>query len=253
VDTWQNLAESDDIKMIRDYFSYEHFYVIYCTFWELDTDHDFLLDRDDLIKYDRHALSRRVIDRIFSEAPARFTSAVPGKMGYEDFIRFLLCDQNRSTHRAIEYWFHLFDLDGNGVITEDELKYFYEEQVQRMEYLNHETIPFPDVMCQMHDMIFPRSDKFQLSDFKRRRRFAGIFFSIFSSLNKFLNFEYRDPVSAKQELFDNPGFSEWDHWCGDEYLRLSMEDGGDLEEEQGSYVDEVFGAKSGQGSGRNNE
>ena len=67
----------DDMKMIRDYFSYEHFYVIYClelsririnqladflenlrhafprgTFWELDSDHDFLLDKDDLLKYD---------------------------------------------------------------------------------------------------------------------------------------------------------------------------------------------------------
>ncbi len=36
-----------DINKINDYFSYEHFYVLYCKFWELDTDHDFLLDRDD--------------------------------------------------------------------------------------------------------------------------------------------------------------------------------------------------------------
>ena len=111
------------------------------TFWELDSDHDFLLDKDDLLKYDgcaplsaatglgeshpqnlrhfpRHALSRRTVDRIFSEVTwkwhpqpwpwvmashgftwhpviragwkgtwkekLRFTSAVPGKMGYED-------------------------------------------------------------------------------------------------------------------------------------------------------------------------
>ncbi|CAJ1423615.1 unnamed protein product [Effrenium voratum] len=52
VETWKQLEEFDDMKMIRDYFSYEHFYVIYCTFWELDSDHDFLLDKDDLLKYD---------------------------------------------------------------------------------------------------------------------------------------------------------------------------------------------------------
>ena len=33
------LDEEDDINKINDYFSYEHFYVIYCKFWELDTDH----------------------------------------------------------------------------------------------------------------------------------------------------------------------------------------------------------------------
>ena len=34
----------EDINKINDYFSYEHFYVIYCRFWELDADHDSLID-----------------------------------------------------------------------------------------------------------------------------------------------------------------------------------------------------------------
>jgi hypothetical protein len=35
----------EDINVVNDYFSYEHFYVLYCKFWELDADHDFLLSR----------------------------------------------------------------------------------------------------------------------------------------------------------------------------------------------------------------
>lgn len=49
------------------YFSYEHFYVIYCKFWELDTDHDFLIDKENLIRYGNHALTYRIVDRIFSQ------------------------------------------------------------------------------------------------------------------------------------------------------------------------------------------
>jgi len=233
-DTWQQLAENDDIKMVREYFSYEQFYVIYCTFWELDSDHDFLLDKDDLLKYDGHALSRRTVDRIFSEIPTKFTTAVPGKMGYEDFIRFLLCDQDRQTDRSMEYWFYLFDLDGDGVISDSEMKYFYEEQVQRMECLNYDTIPFADIMCQMNDMISPEFEgHFRLTDFKKKRKFAGIFFSLFSSLNKFLAFEHRDPFLAKQEQMDNPSFNDWDRWCADEYLRLAMEENEEPEEDAG--------------------
>jgi len=232
IETWKQLAEHDDIKNVRDYFSYEHFYVIYCTFWELDSDHDFLLDKDDLLKYDGHTLSRRAVDRIFSEIPKKFTSAVPGKMGYEDFIRFLLCDQDRQTDRSVEYWFQLFDLDGDGCIRDTEMKYFFEEQVQRMECLNYETISFQDIMCQTNDMIRPKQEGvFRLSDFKRRRRFAGTFFSLFSSLNKFLAFEHRDPFLSKQEQLDNPSFTEWDRWCADEYLRLAMEEGEEPEED----------------------
>lgn len=48
------LEEEDDINQITDYFSYEHFYVIYCKFWELDTDHDLYIDAKDLGRYNDH-------------------------------------------------------------------------------------------------------------------------------------------------------------------------------------------------------
>lgn len=44
------LDAEQDINRVLRYFSYEHFYVIYCKFWELDTDHDFLLERHDLLR-----------------------------------------------------------------------------------------------------------------------------------------------------------------------------------------------------------
>ena len=59
------------------YFSYEHFYVIYCKFWELDTDHDFLIDKENLIKYGNHALTYRIVDRIFSEVGFLLPSLTP--------------------------------------------------------------------------------------------------------------------------------------------------------------------------------
>lgn len=52
------LEEEDDINQITDYFSYEHFYVIYCKFWELDTDHDLYIDPKDLARYNDHGERR---------------------------------------------------------------------------------------------------------------------------------------------------------------------------------------------------
>ena len=34
--TLRLLQDEDDINQVTDFFSYEHFYVIYCKFWELD-------------------------------------------------------------------------------------------------------------------------------------------------------------------------------------------------------------------------
>ena len=47
----RKVCEEADINKIRDYFSYEHFYVLYCIFWDLDgNEHDFLLDKEDFSK-----------------------------------------------------------------------------------------------------------------------------------------------------------------------------------------------------------
>lgn len=43
------------------------------------------------------------------------------------------------------------DLDGDGYLSMYELEYFYEEQLQRMEQLGIETLPFEDCLCQVSD------------------------------------------------------------------------------------------------------
>jgi serine/threonine-protein phosphatase 2A regulatory subunit B'' len=48
----------------------------------LDLDRDFLLSRDDLLKYGGHALTELIIERIFSEDARPFMSGVRGRMGY---------------------------------------------------------------------------------------------------------------------------------------------------------------------------
>jgi serine/threonine-protein phosphatase 2A regulatory subunit B'' len=79
------LDEEEDINKIRDYFSYEHFYVLYCRFWELDNDHDFIIDKEDFARYEGHSLSRKAIDRIFEGHARKFKCTMAGKMSYDDF------------------------------------------------------------------------------------------------------------------------------------------------------------------------
>jgi len=48
------------------------------------------------------------------------------------------------------------DLDCDGVITPNEMQYFYEEQLHRMECMAQEPVLFEDIVCQMCDMIRPQ-------------------------------------------------------------------------------------------------
>ena len=50
---------------------------------------------------------------------------------------------------SVEYWFRCMDIDGDGVISMYEMEYFYEEQMQKMEALGIERLPFEDCLCQV--------------------------------------------------------------------------------------------------------
>ena len=38
-------------------------------------------------------------------------------MNFKDFIWFMLSEEDKTTKRALEYWFKVIDLDSNGIIT----------------------------------------------------------------------------------------------------------------------------------------
>ncbi|KAG6751809.1 hypothetical protein NC652_030972 [Populus alba x Populus x berolinensis] len=223
IDAMQHADEEEDINKVLRYFSYEHFYVIYCKFWELDTDHDFLIDKENLIRYGNHALTYRIVDRIFSQVARKFTSKVEGKMGYEDFVYFILSEEDKSSEPSLEYWFKCIDLDGNGILTRNEMQFFYEEQLHRMECMAQEPVLFEDILCQIIDMIGPEDDGYiTLRDLKGCK-LSGSVFNILFNLNKFMAFETRDPFLIRQER-ENPTLTEWDRFAHREYIRLSMEE-----------------------------
>ena len=224
VSAFKQCEVEEDINKVLRFFSYEHFYVIYCKFWELDTDHDFLIDRDDLLRYGNHALTYKIVDRVLSESVKPFTSGVPGKMGYEDFVWFVLSEEYKSHDLSIKYWFRCVDIDNDGFLTCGDLAYFYEEQLQRMECLAQEPVFFEDIVCQLTDMIKPKIEGFiTLEDMVRSLPMSGNTFNVLFNLNKFILFETRDPFTIRQER-EEKHLTEWDRFARVEYIRLSQED-----------------------------
>lgn len=130
------------------------------------------------------------MNRIFDQVPRKFKSDQPGKMSYEDFVWFMLCEEDKTTRRSLEYWFKVVDLDANGVICPYEMEHFYEEQVSRLEALSHEPILFVDLLCQMNDMICPATEiNFTLPEILAQADIVGIFFNFLCNLNKFISYE----------------------------------------------------------------
>ncbi|XP_053403494.1 serine/threonine-protein phosphatase 2A regulatory subunit B'' subunit beta-like isoform X1 [Mercenaria mercenaria] len=226
------IEEEDDINQITDFFSYEHFYVIYCKFWELDKDHDLFIDKTDLARHNEHAISTRMIERIFSGAVTRGKTFEEGKMSYPEFVWFLLSEEDKKHPTSIEYWFRCMDFDGDGLISMYEMEYFYEEQMQKMEALGIERLPFEDCLCQMLDLVQPESRlQITLKDLKRCKM-TNIFFDTFMNLDKFLEHEQRDPFANLRDLeSDVPEPTDWEKYAAEEYEILVAEEGANEQEE----------------------
>ncbi|RMC06710.1 hypothetical protein DUI87_16153 [Hirundo rustica rustica] len=220
------LEEEADINQLTEYFSYEHFYVIYCKFWELDTDHDLYIDRKDLARHNDYAISNRMIERIFSGAVTRGRKAQKdGKISYADFVWFLISEEDKKTPTSIEYWFRCMDLDGDGALSMYELEYFYEEQCQKLVNMDIEPLPFEDCLCQMLDLVKPQHEgKITLHDLKRCK-LTNVFFDTFFNLDKYLEHEQKDQYSM---LRDGEGesqeVSDWEKYAAGEYDILVAEE-----------------------------
>eukprot|EP00050_Salpingoeca_kvevrii_P016508 m.56160 g.56160 ORF g.56160 m.56160 type:complete len:523 (-) comp6985_c0_seq2:319-1887(-) len=234
--TLERLDEEPDINRIQHFFSYEHFYVIYTSFWKLDQNHDLIISKEELARYGDNGLSSRALDRIFSGAVTR---GVPSeRFAYADFVNFILSEEDKTTPTAIEYWFRVMDLDGDGQLSIFELEWWYEEQEDRLAELAVEALSFRDCLCQMMDMVAPADPSvITLRDLKRCGQ-AALFFDSFINVNKFLDYEERDSFLLQKEREERMERGEreptpWERFAEVEYDALAAEE--DAEQDDWSH------------------
>ena len=109
------------------FFSYEHFYVIFSKFTDLDDDADGELSCDDLLRYGNGAISQRATERIFC-----LLRRGRGHIKYEDFVWFLLSEEDKSSSTAVGFWFRVLDVDDDGRVSRHDMEHLYTEQRARL-------------------------------------------------------------------------------------------------------------------------
>jgi serine/threonine-protein phosphatase 2A regulatory subunit B'' len=76
-----------------------------------------------------------IVDRIFNVGtrPSCDGAGAQGRaqtMLYEDFIYFMLSEEDKGNKASLQYWFTCVDFDGDGVITPADMRVFYDVQVR---------------------------------------------------------------------------------------------------------------------------
>ena len=160
-------------------------------------------------------------------------------LSYEDFIFFMLSEEDKVNEVSVRYWFTCIDVDGDGLLNNMEMRSFYAVQLHRMQCMGHEIVPFEDMLCQMIDMIKPASsDQIVVEDFLQTEcaQVSGALFDALFNLNKYLQFEQRDPFTERQKREDEFE-TDWDRFACIDYNRLAMEE--EAREEEAMEIDWV--------------
>lgn len=223
-DVLRGLDDETDINRVLRYFSYEHFYVLYCRFYELDFDRDHLVSLKDLCSYSNNQVSVRALERVVNGRGRPLVSNTAQMLDFEDFIYFCLSEEDKTTDAAKLYWFNVLDLDGDGVLTGHELQYFLDDQRGMLERLASDELKLDDLLCQTFDMIaqeLPVKQGIRLVDLKRSG-LSDVFINLLTNATKFIMFEQRDPFGEHQ-MRQAPEKTPWDRFARSEYDRMAQE------------------------------
>ncbi|KAH0576007.1 Protein phosphatase 2A regulatory subunit [Spironucleus salmonicida] len=252
VEFWRLSRVSDVNKMLK-FFSYEHFYVIYCQFWQVDSDHDNAISNADMRRYGGltcpfgfkcvcanqnsnckcgNVYSSLLIDRAFPEGR---------KYDFEAFVKFVLCEEDKDQNYAIEYFFALCDLDGDGYINFSDFRAFYDEMVFYSKSHFREVKAAEDMFCQLMDAANHVSasrrgaQKLSLQAIKKSC-LAGNFFNAMVNFQKLAQFEVKDPYSIKY-VASAPEKCAWDRFCRVMYDLMEEGEGENYGEGDGDGLD----------------
>ncbi|EAK90460.1 protein phosphatase 2A regulatory subunit (contains a conserved version of EF hands) [Cryptosporidium parvum Iowa II] len=229
VDILINMKGNESFDDLINYFNYQHFYVLYSRFVELDSDEDRYLTLDDFKKHDSGSLTMNALTRIWEcnicEKKELFEDELNRnrRMSYHDFIYFYISDEDKTTERSIRYWFEIIDFDCDGWISFSEIDYFFREQKSRCNDLNYFIPELNNISCMMNDLLMPGiQGRYRLDDFLRNKLIAGHFFNVLVNTKKCLTSMFMDAElnSIQAVILPKLGYkspSPWELHCQYQY------------------------------------
>lgn len=214
-----------DVNEAQHIFNYQHFYVTFCKFWDLDTDSDEFLSREDLFKFNESAISPLIIDRFCNANFYPRNINHDRGIDFASFAYFLMSSEDKTNLTSINFWYHLCDLDDDGVLSIKEIEELYHIQHERMSITGNETIPFEDIFRQLIDMINPEGKAFITIQDLLRSKMADVFYNTLFDLQKFLTREYQFPLINPDMDEMAKKLTQWEIYVLIEYDQLVNEGG----------------------------
>eukprot|EP00088_Acartia_fossae_P021839 TRINITY_DN23209_c0_g1_i1.p1 TRINITY_DN23209_c0_g1~~TRINITY_DN23209_c0_g1_i1.p1 ORF type:complete len:444 (-),score=88.77 TRINITY_DN23209_c0_g1_i1:310-1641(-) len=189
LDDLLELRDNDLPKDAQDsnWFSAPSALRVYGQYLNLDTDHNGMLSKKELMKYGTGTLTPVFVERVFQEC-----LTYEGEMDYKTYLEFVLAMENKKEPQAIQYLFRILDVRHEGFLSTYSLHYFFRAIQEQMREHNQDPVDFKDVKDEIFDMVKPTDPlKISLADIIRSGN-GDTVISILTDLNGFWSYENRE-------------------------------------------------------------
>jgi len=189
LDDLLELRDTDLPKDAQDsnWFSAPSALRVYGQYLNLDTDHNGMLSKKELMKYGTGTLTPVFVERVFQEC-----LTYEGEMDYKTYLEFVLSMENKKEPQSIQYLFRILDSRHESFLSVYSLNYFFRAIQQQMREHNQEPVLFHDVKDEIFDMVKPQDPlKITMTDLVRSGH-GDTVISILTDLNGFWSYENRE-------------------------------------------------------------
>ncbi|UYV68979.1 PPP2R3C, partial [Cordylochernes scorpioides] len=170
---------------------------VYGQYLNLDSDHNGMLSPRELASYGTGTLTTVFINRLFQECVT-----YNGEMDYKTYLDFVLALENKKEPQALQYFFRILDIRGQGFLDVFTLHFFFraiQDQIRTLS--DQKPVEFEDVKDEIFDMVNPEeSTRITLQDLIRCKQ-GDTVVSILIDLNGFWSYENRElfPSEVSEE------------------------------------------------------
>lgn len=215
-----NAFQMPDINETHHIFNYQHFYVAFCKFWDLDVDNDGFICKDDMFKFNDSTISPLIIERFFKSNSYPRNQSKRQVIDFPAFSYFLMSSEDKTNRTSINFWYRICDLDDDGILSMSEIEQLYAVQFEQIKMTGNETIPFEDIQKQLIDVIAPVNPAYVTVEDLIRSKQADMFFNTLFDIQKFLTKEYQFPMVNPSLDEATKGLTPWETYVLHEYDQL---------------------------------
>eukprot|EP00933_Yihiella_yeosuensis_P025063 TRINITY_DN19436_c0_g1_i1.p1 TRINITY_DN19436_c0_g1~~TRINITY_DN19436_c0_g1_i1.p1 ORF type:complete len:185 (+),score=45.83 TRINITY_DN19436_c0_g1_i1:60-614(+) len=127
---------------------------VYGAYLFLDVDQNGMLSKNELTRFGNGMLTDVFIDRVFEEYQTyRDSETGEREMDYKTFLDFVLATENKNTPQAIQYFWKLIDINGNGCIDGFVINYFFRAVLKLLQHKSSDIASVDDVKDEIFDMV----------------------------------------------------------------------------------------------------